>query len=66
MLILLWWFLIYFFSVYSFYEMVFKVNISLIFINLVLFDLRNVFLENLIYIVGMYWKFIIKNGFILI
>lgn len=46
--------------------MVFKVNISLIFINLVLFDLRNVFLENLIYIVEMYWKFIIKNGFILI
>lgn len=46
--------------------MVFKVNISLIFINLVLFDMRNVFLENLIYIVRMYWKFIIKNGFILI
>lgn len=46
--------------------MVFKVNISLIFINLVLFDLKNVFLENLIYIVGMYWKFIIKNGFILV
>lgn len=42
--------------------MVFEVNISLIFINLVLFDLRNVFLENLIYIVGMYWEFIIKNG----
>lgn len=42
--------------------MVFEVNISLIFINLVLFDLRNVFLENLTYIVGMYWELIIKNG----
>lgn len=51
-------------SVYSFYEMVFKVNISLIFINLAPLDLRNVFSENLTHIVGMHWKPTIKNGFI--
>lgn len=52
------------YTVYNFCEMVFKVNISMIFIILAPLDLRNVFSENLNHIVGMHWKPTIKNNFV--
>lgn len=52
------------YTVYNFCEMVFKVNISMIFIILAPLDLKNVFSENLNHIVGMHWKPTIKNNFV--
>lgn len=52
------------YTVYNFCELVFKVNISMIFIILAPLDLRNVFSENLNHIVGMHWKPTIKNNFV--